>query len=197
MGWVWWPDCLISMHSFCLFDLVEMVWQWLPRHRSKPDKNFNKRMSNILSWAMESLSLPLALDFVFELSSTERTTNSIQLHTLTKFNLASLSANTDEKFSSRDQLIQETEEAQPALFPASECHTLLWNISTVSGEGCCLEMKWQLPTGCNGNPILWSLSKWDDFPLGGEKSKRSRKAEAGVWNFQRWETTVFLTSWKW
>lgn len=90
---------------------------------------------------MESLSLPLALDFVFELSSTERTTNSIQLHTLTKFNLASLSANTDEKFSSRDQLIQETEEAQPALFPASECHRLLWNISTVSGEGCCLEMK--------------------------------------------------------
>ena len=98
-------------------------------------------MSNILSWAMESLSLPLALDFVFELSSTERTTNSIQLHTLTKFNLASLSANTDEKFSSRDQLIQETEEAQPALFQAGQWHTLSWNISTVNCEGCCLEMK--------------------------------------------------------
>lgn len=90
---------------------------------------------------MESLSLPLALDFAFELRLTESTTNSIQLHTLTKFNLASLSANTDEKFSSRDQLIQETEEAQLALFPAGQCHTLLWNISTMSSEGCCLEMK--------------------------------------------------------
>lgn len=65
-------------------------------------------MSNILSWATESLSLPLALDFVFELSSTESTTNSIQLHTLTKF--SQFFANTDEKFSSRDQLLQEIEE---------------------------------------------------------------------------------------
>jgi len=47
--------------------------------------------------------------------------------------------------------------AQLALFPVGQCPTLLWNISTMNGEGCCLEIKsdsFQLAF-----PIMWSLSK--------------------------------------
>ena len=55
------------------------------------------------------------MTLLFELSPTESTANYIQLLTLTKFNLASLFANTGERFSPRDQLIQEIEEGPASI----------------------------------------------------------------------------------